>query len=566
MADRAPMEALRQRLLTLAVLVGAALPFIGKPVHIDDANFLVLARGAAADPWRPHAVPINWQGHMELAFDVLSNPPGIAWWLAPVVDAPVWALHLWMLPWLLVSAWGAWELGRRFANRAIAATLLICGAPAAVLATQALTPDLPLLGCVLAGLAGLTRREGPASLERRWPWALLLGASALFRYSGAALIPVALAWPLTLRGRRGLRPGLVLAGAAATPLGLLAAHDLLAYGEVHVMAMTAFQGIADAPRELFRKVAASLAMLGGALVLPVLCWARPVPALVGVVGGCVIGGQAATLSHQEGLPALATLLACSAGGAVLGGAVPRPSLPQRRDRDALFLWLWLLVGVLFLLKLRFTAARYWLPFAAPAVLLSLRSASTRLVRVAVPLTLLLALLLAQDDLRLAQAQQELARHMDRTARSEGGPGVFAGHWGWQDALERRGWRPLEEDFPIAPGQLFASDDAAWPQEPGESCLVPLDAATIEGPPVPLPRVLAPRGGANIHASMVSGRPPLETYAPWTLSTEPYDRAQLWRGCREPDADGVDVIDLGPVVLPDAAPPQRDSDAPDRSDD
>ncbi|RME20231.1 MAG: hypothetical protein D6798_20895, partial [Deltaproteobacteria bacterium] len=519
----------------MAVLVGLVLPFIGKPVHVDDANFLVLARGAAADPWRPHAAPINWQGHTERAFDVLSNPPGIGWWLAPVADQPAWVLHLWMLPWLLVAAWGAWELGRRFTDAPAAATLLIGGAPAAVLAAQSLTPDLPLLACVLAGLAGIVRHAGPASPARRWPWALLLGASALFRYSGAVMVLVALAWPLARRGRRGLRAGIMLAAATATPLVLLALHDVLAYGEVHVLAMTAFQGVSDTPREIFRKVAASLAMLGGAVVLPILCWSRLVPALVGLVGGCIIGGQAATLSHQAGPPALATLLACAAGGAVLGGALPRPGRP---DREGIFLWLWLLLGMLFLLKLRFTAARYWLPFAAPVVLLSLRTTRTGLVRVAVPATALLSLLLAWDDLQFARAQHELARRLDRTARSEGGTGVFAGHWGWQHALEQRGWRPLEEDAPIAPDQLLAIDTVAWPQEPAESCLVLLDAATIEGPPIPLPRVHAPRGGANIHASMIAGQPPIETYAPWTLSREPYDSARLWRGCHVADPDAA----------------------------
>jgi hypothetical protein len=45
-------------------------PFLNKPVHIDDANFLILAKGAANDFWRPHLIPINWQGTTERAFDV----------------------------------------------------------------------------------------------------------------------------------------------------------------------------------------------------------------------------------------------------------------------------------------------------------------------------------------------------------------------------------------------------------------------------------------------------------------------------------------------------------------
>ena len=83
--------------LPMVLLTGLALPFVNKPVHVDDANFLAMAKAAAADPWRPHDFLINWGGQTERAFDVLSNPPGIALWLAPVVDQPVLWMHLWML-------------------------------------------------------------------------------------------------------------------------------------------------------------------------------------------------------------------------------------------------------------------------------------------------------------------------------------------------------------------------------------------------------------------------------------------------------------------------------------
>lgn len=530
--------ALRPRLLVAALLLGLVLPFLGKPVHVDDANFLVLARGAAADPWRPHALSVNWQGRTELAFDVLSNPPGIGWWLAPVAQAPVWAQHLAMLPWLLLAGWGAWSLGARFAGRPGAATLLVLGSPAGLLAAQALTPDLPLLALTLAGMAGLCAEGGP--LARRWPWALLLGAASLFRYSGAVLIVVAALWPLLRHGRRGLSTAALLGTAAATPLLLLLVHDAHAYGRLHLLAMAGFQGVAETPRDWLRKLVASVAMLGGGVLLPVLCWARPQAALVGLVGGCLLGGFAASLSGQSGGAALATLAFASAGGAVLLAAVPpRAQVPTsdedprpvaRWSAEELLLLAWAGLGLLFLLKLRFTATRYLLPFAPPLVLLALRQATPRTVQVAIPVTVGLAALLAVDDLGLARAQQALAARADALARAEGGPGLFAGHWGWQHHLEARGWRPLEEDAEIPRGVIFASSRAAWPQEPAESCLVPLDRLEAPGPWW-LPRVHSWTGAANFHASMVSAAPPLETYAPWTLSADPYDVVMVHRGCR-----------------------------------
>lgn len=521
----------------LAILIGVWLPFLGKPVHIDDTNFLVLAQGARLDPWRPHAVSINWQGRTELAFDVLSNPPGVAWWLAPVVGQPVWMLHLWMLPWLLLAAWGAWQLGERFAGRPAAATLLLLGAPAAVLAAQSLTPDLPLFACSLAGVAGLTREGG--RLSARWPWAMLLGASALFRYSGAALLPLAALWPLLLRGRRGLNDALTLGLAATLPLAALLLHDAHAYGRLHVLAMTGFQGIADTPREVFRKVAASLAMLGGGLVLPILALARPVPALLGLCGGVLVGAFAANLSQHSGGAALATMAFCGAGGTVLGGLAPGGETdgPERRwDREALFLLLWAGIGALFLLKLRFSATRYGLPFFIPVLLLSLRMAPWSAVRVAIPATLLLSVLLAVDDLGLARAQERLAIQVDRLARQEvDAPGLFAGHWGWQHHLEARGWTALEEDAPVPRRVVVAGSQAAWPQAPGESCLVPLEKLEAAGPRW-LPRVHSWTGAANFHASAISAEPVIESYAPWTFSADPYDRVTVVQGCRVGDGE------------------------------
>lgn len=500
-----------RRLALPALLLGIVLPFIGKPVHIDDANFLALARGAAANWWRPHAVTINWQGTTERAFDVLSNPPGIGWWLAPVVHAPVWVMHLWMLPWLLLAVWGAQTLGARFAGRGTEAALLIGGSPVAVLAAQALTPDLPLLACSLAGLAGVTGNG------RRWAWALLLGFAALFRYSGAALIPLAALWPLLRRDWRGaLAVGLV----ASLPLVLLWVHDLAAYGQVHMLAMVGFQGVAETPRDIYRKLVAYTAMVGGAGVLPVLCWARVRPAGVGLVIGAVLGLGAAWVSGQSGEAMVTTLAFAAAGGAVLGGAA------RLQERDDAFLLAWWVGGFVFLLALRFAATRYWLPFLAPLVLVPLRAAGRRTVAVALVVTPLLALGLSVDDFELARAQQELARRVAKLAPT----GLFAGHWGFQYALERAGWRPLEDDRPLPPGTLLAIDADAWPQQPAQGCRTPVARWSVADR-IAGPRVHTAAGAANFHAFLVAGQPPVETYAPWGFGDDPLDVVTVVRGCR-----------------------------------
>lgn len=481
----------RRPAVMLAALVALQLPWLDRPVHYDEANFLVLARGAAEDAWRPHDVSINWQGTTERAFDVLSNPPGIAWWLAPVIDAPVTVQRAWMLPWLAVAMAGALRLGRRFAGEAEQGALVLLTAPIAVLATPSLLPDAPLYALALLGVGGFI--DAADRSTRAWPWALVAGSAALFRYSGLALFPL-----LVLYGarRRATLPAL----AAAVPATLLAIHDVQAYGAVHFLAMGHFQAVATTPFDLYHKAASALAMLGGAGALPIGGWGP------GAVLGAAVG---LGMGWRWGWPGLCF---AALGGAGLGGA-------PARSRDRLFLAAWAFGGFAFLLTLRFTAARYWLPFL-PGVLLAL---PTRWPRLQVATQLTLAMLLAADEERSARADRDLA-----VATARLGTGVFTGHWGWQWALEQAGWRALDEGGRVEPGTLVAIPTEAWPQPVEVACdRVVWEAAAQASLPW-LPRGYTREGLANLHANWIAGDPPLRTIAPWTFANDPYERVKVCR--------------------------------------
>lgn len=499
-------------LATLAVFL-CTLPGLTRPPHIDDANFLVLARGAHLDLWRPHTIPINWQGTTERAFDVLSNPPGIGWWLAPVVDASDPVRHLWMWPWLLLACWGAARLGDRVAGRPAVAILLLCASPAALLASTAWTPDLPLLACTLAGMAGLLSTRPPGG--RRWPWALLLGCAALFRYSGLALIPLAALWPGL---RRDAREAARLVAVAALPTVALILHDLHAYGEWHVLAMTRFQSVSDGPRELLRKLVASVATLGGGLVLPILAAALPGRALRGAAVGAALGVVGGAVSGHTGMTHAWTVLWSAAGGATIGASL------HRKTRLDTFLTIWLLGGLVFLLKLRFTATRYWLPFAIPAVLAVLPRVRPPLAATAAAITVALALAVSLDDHRMARAHQTLAEAVD--AYTEGRPDRrFSGHWGFQYHLEARGWTPIEEDAPVPEGTIWARSTVAWPQDPGPGCWKTLDTFSV-APARPTLRSHSHQIAGHIHAHVLAGNPPVEVYAPFGFGDDPFDTVTL----------------------------------------
>ena len=158
------------------------------------------------------------------------------------------------------------------------------------------------------------------------------------------------------------------------------------------------------------------------------------------------------------------------------------------------------------------------------VLLSVAAARPRTARIAAGVTALLSLALAWSDLRLARAQQTLA-----IWAVERGPGIFAGHWGWQHHLEAAGWRALEEDAEIPVGVRFARSEISWPQDPARPCDGPPETRSVDAG-LGL-RVHTAAGAANLHAHLVSGSPPVETYAPWSVSSDPLDTVSLWDPCR-----------------------------------
>src|SRR5947209_3551094 len=106
LAASAPLQDSRvragmKRLLEAAPYIVAAaflLAFLGKPFHIDDANFIQYARWTRAHPWDLYAGGATQ-----------SNPPGNAYLLAAItalVGEREWAIHLCLLPLALAGLAG----------------------------------------------------------------------------------------------------------------------------------------------------------------------------------------------------------------------------------------------------------------------------------------------------------------------------------------------------------------------------------------------------------------------------------------------------------------------------
>lgn len=515
---RIPRDDFLRTTLAIALFALLYLPFANKPVHIDDANYLMLAEGAARDPWRPHAIPINWNGITEPAFSILSNPPGVAWYLVPMRNQPEWVLHLWMLPWLAVAAWGCGRLGQEFTEAGgYLSALFLLTSPVIVISAHALTPDLPLFACVTAGVGGFVTAR-----RVRWPFALLAGSAEIFRYSGGLVIPL-----LMLIGwRRWGWRGLAVAMVSAVPTLALVLHDLHAYGQIHLLVMLGWQNDPEHKSWLtaIDTAISGVAMLGGAVVLPVLIWRRQ--AVVGALLGAAIGLDAAFLTGQRLGQAIPTMLFTAGGMAALSLAIaPRIRHPVLSS--------WAVAGALFFLVTRFAATRYWVPFMPGVALLALRNAGsrTRLQSVGIAANVLLSLGIAIDDQNFARAHKAAAQQV-----AQFGTGTFSGHWGWQHYLQAAGWSPVERGGPTASWHAYARSADSQLPDPA-ICLEFVERWQMQdkwwGP-----RVYSPYGRAFYHGGGVGW------YAPWTLSDEPYEVITLYQMCDDsPGASGARDVDV-----------------------
>ncbi|MGE0534654.1 MAG: glycosyltransferase family 39 protein [Pirellulales bacterium] len=487
-------------MLVLGTL-GLLVPFLNKPVHIDDPLFVWTAQQIQRHPADFYGFEINWYGEPRPMHLINQNPPGAAYLLAAALwvggDREVLMHAVFLVP-NIALVLGTYLLARRFCQHAVLAAVAACATPVVLVSATTLMCDNLMAACwcwsMLAWLRGLDR--GGAL------WFVVAGslaaAAALAKYFGICVVPLMVAYSLV----RLRRPGWWLV-AAALPIALLAlfewyCHHLYGHGLLSGAAdyARANQGWNTVPKRLLQ----ALIFLGGCLITigcaAPWCWSPKVliPAVV-VAALAFAGWTAAGVFPNTDLrdaPALRwvfplhAVVFLLAAAQVLGLAVADVAGRWRQPSavcDSLLLVLWLGGTLLFAALGNWTiTARTFVPLAAPAGILLARRLEIRrhLQPVVVPRGVWMALGLgALVSLSAARADYTFAKSARRAAATlvahfaEPNQMLwFQGHWGFQYYIEEVGAQPL--DMPrdtLMPGDILVvplensnqqvpSDDAA----------------------------------------------------------------------------------------------------------
>ena len=463
----------------LGVGLAVGLADVAKPVHIDDALYLSIARHIVAHPLDPYGGTINWQQVPEPTFAVSISPPLLSYVFALVVAVAgenVPLLHLAMIPWVLLACWALYRLGERQAGAGAATALLVIVGPAVVVGMN-LMLDVPLLGCLCAAVECLLR--GGERRQARWDLAAgaIGGVGVLIKFPALVLVPLFL-FESVRRRRRG--PLL----AAVGPLGALVGWQLASrglYGSTQVQAGLSFLGQfrASFARELVEHTLSMFAILAWTFPVWVLApWrlGRPGRIAAGVSALVAMAIAAALLKGdrwREPWMGVAFVVGVGLGAfgfvaSVLPGARREASESGRDDNGPLLLaWI---TGVLAIVIPfgPFVAVRSFLPIHPPLalLLLSRRSMTSRRgpVLATIGLSAMLGMSLAVVDFRWAACYSATARRLASELSAGGRPVFFRGHWGWQYYAERAGLRPWDARWREATtGAIVVSPRRADPQ-------------------------------------------------------------------------------------------------------
>lgn len=518
-------------MLAAALLVGSVNCL--KPVHIDDALYLSIAKQILHSPLDPYGGTINWQQIAEPAYKVSISPPLLSYYFAFVMllageSVPI--LHVSMLVWLLLLGWGVYRLAERWTTMPATVALSVLCAPMLAVGIN-LMLDVPMLACTCASLEfGLRASEG----VRRQVWytlacGLFAAVAVLIKYPAAVVILLL----LTITWQR--RKMLLIAAAVVPVLALFSwqAYSRYLYGAAQVGEALGFldQFHVGLLRQILERSLNILAIVG--MTFPVwliAIFARPrrLAAFLMAAAVAVTAGALAA-KHWPWQNAVAFATAAFAGA----GLAVRLLVPTRKAEDParsdwnvyLFLWLWIVgFAAVVILFGPFIAVRSVLPLTVPVAILLARAFpdARRCWQFAIVTSVVLSALLFWTDTRWARSYVFAAE--DISGRHQADTIFFLGHWGWQYYAEQKGMIGWDARMTaVPPGSIVVVPlraDKQFLHPAVLQTLEPVDVHTIQTHPLFL-TTWNRRTGIRFYGGDFGE-------LPWGFSEEPTEQFTIYR--------------------------------------
>lgn len=440
---------------------------LGKSENMDDYVYILVAKNIARNLLDPYAGLVHWGSTYEPLFDVNENPPLFSYLLAIAGSVARWnvaALHLIVLPVTLAGIIGTGTLATTVGANPRQAQWGLALSALWLVSASTLMCDVMMVS--LSVWAAVCAQYALGAQGRRaMGWALLAGVLvglAFWTKFSAVFIAVGLGLHLVLRGNTR-RPFLVFSLAFACLFFAFDFWTSLKYGKSKFLDAILHTTVTSEGGPIPVRLATTLMLLGAGCLAMVAANVASFRRRDGLA--CACAGVVATVlmfaSHQFpvlveasgprslgfGLHAWAF---CSVGFAVIFLAYSRRYIAMKQP-------LLMVAPVLFLL---FSVRLNWcanarsilpaLPFLAVWLAMPLAPSASESPgaarwsqRFLLPACGVLAAVVLHGDIQWGETMHRAAQLAATTHADNKQHTTFAGHWGFQAALEEQGFRPLD---------------------------------------------------------------------------------------------------------------------------
>lgn len=481
----------KEIMVVIAFTLLLTVPFIGRPFHMDDVNFIELARARQSEPLETVLSDYTFFGQQNEYF-LDTHPPLIPSYVAlliKVAGESETVMHLAFLIFPLMAAVSMYYLARKYTSNALLVALLFIATPGAMVMSHGIMTDMPGLSLWLAAVTlyvyGLDRK----SLWLTVCCGIAITAGVFISYQVLSVIPLLFAYALV---RRRLSVLTIL--PFVLPLSSFASYAVWHYSILGMVPRFSY-GVGEplAWYSIVQKGSSVLAAIGGAFIFFIILmrllvinrWDFTV-----YLAFIIPFWVSQFIQYRTGRSSLAaaflSLLFIPLGILFLyriftdGWQRLRGGGLKKQSADLLLL-LWL-SGVLFylVLLLPYASVRYLLPAFPPMILLFVRLLEDRFSQADTVRNIMLAAILATTgfgllaagaDYQLASANQAFAENegtrLGLQAESEGHKLWFVGEFGFRYYLEQQGFEELPKDTVIPEGDLVIQSPLADPRPFGE---------------------------------------------------------------------------------------------------
>lgn len=447
--------------LVIVIVLLITLPFINKPIHIDDWVF-VTGASLACDP-NPLNKTIGFFAKT-LPLNLITHPPFLFLYLLLIETINPKAnhinLHLSYLVFSLLAGLSIFLLARRFTSKnnktSLIITALFLFSPAFMVSSHSLMSDVAHLAFFLAALTAYIY-----GLDKDNPFYLMLAAvfsilAMLTAYQ--ALYLLLLLFIYTFINQKSLKNLLKVLIFPLLYLVVWFIYAYLAMGKFHLPLALYWSGLRNSSfsQILANNIIGFSCVIGGALIFPlafgvILSRTIKEKRIYLLLSGTVIYLLLTRVNNYSLINKLIFSIFFLIGTLAIYAVFVKlaQEIKKNTDRDTIFLCLWfltfLLAAILFLPQ---GISRYLLPAILPLIILTFKDFKKLKTRLKtnsflffmLASTLTVGALASLADLNQAQANKAIAEKIDQ--KFSGQKIYFLGEFGFRYYMEKLGYKYL----------------------------------------------------------------------------------------------------------------------------